>query len=147
MKYFIKIIRDSIRQNLNAGKTKFNIINNIDIVGKDKYGNRKYFKSEEEVMKAFQNGDIVKYEINKNIENVYTIFPDPCYLFVYEDKQIQCNYCKAKFNHKDLKADCFGAWGEGYSNIVCPMCGGWDCVNIEYEDIDKVIKQIQFQKE
>lgn len=62
----------------------------------------------------------------------------PKYNFVYEPTFVKCEECNATFSHEYLESDVADC-GDNYSSQVCPVCGEWDCCEIEYEDIQEAL--------
>jgi hypothetical protein len=64
--------------------------------------------------------------------------PIPEYSYNYENKKLKCEYCGEAFRYLELKAEC----GEdSCSDKICPKCGAWDCVSIEYEKLEDALKR------
>ena len=65
-------------------------------------------------------------------------FEDRQWFFKYEPTFVKCTKCGSTFSHEYLEsdeADC----GDNYSSRICPVCGEWDCCEIEYEDIKEAL--------
>lgn len=70
----------------------------------------------------------------------------PEFLYEYQDTKVKCETCESIFSHKYLRSE----WtydGGGHSDTICPVCGDWDCCNIEYETLEKALKRIDKTKE
>ena len=120
----MKILIDlkSIRRNPDAGQTQSFVAGQI-----------------EEVRDA--NGNVVG--MTRDVIPIPHA-PAPDYLFKYEDTKVTCKDCGASFPYGELQADC--VWlgdeeGEAWSNTICPDCGAWDCVEIEYEYITEALER------
>lgn len=151
----VKIDRSTIRKNPNAGNTVY-----YRNIGPAEYYKTTVERIENQWVKTDysgreENGEIV-YNINriqsygcKNnpfdflgvkewshqpYERIYSLYPEPEYLFSYENPLIKCEYCEAEFPISELVND-FCDYG-GYNDRVCPKCSVWDCCEIEYEVFD-----------
>lgn len=113
-KFIIKIDKSSIKKNPNHENMSYTVPGKIEIL---------------------PDGSTHRYS-----QRIYTLTPAPRYIYEYLTTEVQCEYCKAKFSYKDLKADyvyCDDNQDEIWSNQICPTCGAFDCCEIEYERIDK----------
>lgn len=79
----------------------------------------------------------VQITINNNCNRINHM-PIPTYSYNYEDKKVECDNCNSRFNYKSLKYD---ESSDNYSYSVCPVCGTWDCVELEYEKIEDALKR------
>jgi len=75
-----------------------------------------------------------------NIVDVTSAIPAPEYLYEYEPLDVTCKYCGATFDHSMLTEfwDDYDIWREK----VCPNCGEDYCVDIEYEKLSDVLKEV-----
>ena len=155
MKFFIKIDRRTIKKNPNAGSTmtyiptdqtctfkydgnklpdylvdgkNCHITNwNIEsISGTLIYPIEKYL-----FQKIMEDEKLITLEIEQGIQEIEHL-PEPEYFYKYKKTKVKCNECGSEFCHDQLEADsCMDA----YSNTICPVCGMWECCDIEYENI------------
>lgn len=65
-------------------------------------------------------------------------FPEPAWFYSYAPTEVQCQECEAKFLHTDFSSDSSG--DDAYSNTICPLCGEWDCCDVEFEQLSCVTK-------
>ncbi|MFW9876909.1 MAG: hypothetical protein ACFFG0_27765 [Candidatus Thorarchaeota archaeon] len=168
MKYLIKIDQSSIRKNPTAGNTVYHInlgppkykietnwpipnkkgimlqsINSVD--GKFIY---QYIAAEnpskylcKHIKGRPENSYFGITKINE-YDTIYSLTPEPRFLYSYENKMVCCNNCKEKFDWKELLSDslsCFEQEAYSWSDTICPKCGEWDCCKIEFEKLN--IKQ------
>lgn len=84
----------------------------------------------------------IEIEIENHFNTVYHS-PIPEYSYKYQNKVMKCSYCGEKIKYNDLNYDDIDIYT--YSNTVCPECGEWDCVELEYEKIEDALKR--FKKE
>lgn len=56
------------------------------------------------------------------------------YSYSHVSIELICGKCLAKFPHTDLSSD---SCGDAWSNSICPVCGEWECCEIEFEQITK----------
>ena len=101
-----RIDRKSLTKNPNAGQRSFLI-----------HGRRSTF--------AKEDGSIVQVQ---EVQRMYSIFPEPRWLYEYVPLQIQCNSCKESFDVDELE----GFYDvDGYCSVedarICPRCGDWEC--------------------
>lgn len=79
--------------------------------------------------------------VSSNVVDVTSAVPAPKYLYEYEPLDVTCKYCGATFDHSRLiefwDDDC-DIWREK----VCPSCGKDNCVDIAYESLSDVLKEI-----
>ena len=160
MKYLIKIDKDSIRKNPNAGQTMTitegpqrpimfiyqggpvpEFFDNEDV---RIYSNTVRVNSRvveitgylynhnmlNELIEATKGGTL-QYSINENSQTLYHN-PLPEYYFDYIPTQIICSNCKESFDYSELLSDSID---ENYSNEICPKCNYWGCCEIEYEKL------------
>jgi len=59
--------------------------------------------------------------------------PIPKYSFEYEDTDIECDSCGAKVKREDIISD----WYHEYSYQECPHCGEIDTFDYEFEEFDE----------
>lgn len=90
------------------------------------------------LLKSYTLPFLLEYEIYRNIEPIYSMSEEPRYLFAYIPTLIKCEVCNEEFYHTKLKHDCYD-W-ERCSDTICPKCHDWDCCDLEFEDIDSIIK-------
>lgn len=64
--------------------------------------------------------------------------PETGYFYDYLPTQVACSECNSIFSHDKLTCDCFD---DDFSDEVCPVCGAWNCCDIEYQSIDEAIKE------
>lgn len=65
--------------------------------------------------------------------------PSPDYLFEYEKDTVQCGECNSVFSHYYLQSDYNDC---GPIMRICPVCGEPYCCEVEYEDPEKVAKEL-----
>ena len=69
-------------------------------------------------------------------------FEDRQWFFKYEPTVVTCTECGSMFKHEYLESDS-SEYDSRFSSEVCPVCGNWDCCEIEYEDIkDALIRKV-----
>ena len=165
MKYFIKIDRDSIHRNpkwprssqepccyvegiveikekiIDFRDNMYWLITRLD----QRVEYEKHIISKFEVSKLLKNKEfsdfpiVTEIDIKRNIEPIYSMYSEPKYLFDYMPTRVQCSECNEKFYHTELESDEMN-W-DYYSNTVCPKCGCFDCCQLEFEDINSIIKK------
>lgn len=154
----VKIDRESIKKNSNAGQRSFTtigypeirfkavnlpkelpndmLVSSIELIN-DKYHYEGIITSPqwEERQKSFN----LEIEINRNFQRFYHE-PIPPYNYSYENIDLKCNNCKSKIKLFDLISDMVDEDGnEYYSDEVCPICRTFNCLDmkLEYEKFDK----------
>ena len=169
MKFIIKIKRDTIKPNPNKGRDAYQVAGRscTEVKRFIRRGNDVVFqcltdghityeltylgRDSEDLPKLSHAGyvGLMKGEISeviveqsstRDINIVRTMTPERSYLFDYEDTQVECHACYARFAFKDLKADAMASGDdEIWSNGICPKCDAWDCCEIEFESINDVL--------
>lgn len=78
-----------------------------------------------------ENGTINRYQ---NYQTVYSLTPEPSFIYQYDDCDVECESCGEKFSWKELKSE-DDEWYDGYSysDTICPHCGEWDCCKVEFQ--------------
>lgn len=163
-KYFIKIDVNSIKKNKNAGNTitklpgKKNIYfecnylpdfleNNkacfIEDYSFNQLGEINYVKGEiftDELLQKCLKDKNIQIDIEQSYIT-YEHLPIPLYSFDYKNTKLRCYYCKKYIMLNDLKSDeIWDGQNEYYSDKICPKCGQFDCVDLEYEKIENVLE-------
>lgn len=108
-KYIVKINRETIRPNPNAGSTI------VYIPGR--------------YVKEFNDDGSVS--IRADYQTIHTLQPQAKFLYEYIPTLVQCAFCYAEFYHTELATEEYQSYG--YSDTVCPKCESFDCCNIEFE--------------
>lgn len=153
----VKIDRSTIRKNPNAGNTVYyrNIgpkeYHKQTITFEDGIWYKRvqigYSYSEEKIVWTLSHEESIKQEKRPDhfypdfkessyqpTEKLYSLSPEPEYLFKYENTVISCEYCNEEFPTNELMND-FDDYS-GYNDRVCPKCSAWDCCEIQYEVFD-----------
>ena len=121
MKYFIKINRSTLRKNPHAGNQCFyRYIGRAEITEID--------------------GELItKITHSWPMEKIYSLTPEPSWLYQYEDTKVCCNLCKVEFFHKELEqfSDEDSDGNYYHNETVCPRCGAFDCCELEFETLKK----------
>lgn len=162
----VKIDRNSIKKNPNAGNTQTRIalgsectlqIKNHLIPGFLVDGENDCFLQKwndvESIFKIY-NRDIVDKLVELGIKNkyskelfyiniehknqVFNHFPESKYFYYYENTLVECDNCHQKIAIKNVIEE-YGDEGEHY--FQCPICKEIDTFEIEYEKIEDVIKE------
>jgi predicted RNA-binding Zn-ribbon protein involved in translation (DUF1610 family) len=164
-KYLVKINKDSIKENPNAGSTTTRINMGQTISFKAETLPDDFIDGKNCAIFEWEENDGVKTNIvgeifdpmlldkcvnerckgiSINIKSKNTSFnhaPIPAYSFDYENTKIKCNECGEEIMTDDLKSE-ESSDGEYYSDRICPKCGMFDCCDLEYEKIGDVLKLI-----
>ena len=57
----------------------------------------------------------------------------------YADMEVECQVCHARFSWRELEYDDHEDPDNAYStNSKCPVCGAWDCCELELENLPDV---------
>lgn len=116
MKYLIKINRDSIKKNSNAGQMKWPM-----------YG-QTYESIDDQ-------GNLVQ---TREVQYMYTMTPVPKYFFEYMPFEVQCKYCYSKFPYTELDDDYYMDNDEETCiSEICPNCNKSNCCEIEFEEFEE----------
>lgn len=158
MSTLIKINRNSIKKNKNAGSCQSHILGAIEttfttICSLDEYS--ELLNDKNVYINTFSNridfginltGGIInnnihhklpgKYEIesNKNIETV-NHFPIPKYSYQYENTPIKCNECKSLIPYDEIEKDSFRAEDDDIMIDICPICQAQNSFDYEFEHL------------
>jgi len=48
---------------------------------------------------------------------------------------LTCDNCGGRFKRNELQSDCMdsGDGDEIFSDTICPLCGEWNCCELEFE--------------
>lgn len=84
--------------------------------------------------------------ISRHVTYVESLSLEPKVFYEYEDTEIECKYCKSRFDYKDLLEDeCYDEdENEEYSVSVCPYCNKTDPCELEFENITKVLEKYEW---
>lgn len=68
-------------------------------------------------------------------EHVTSLTPEPEYFYQYEDTEVECSECKAKFKRSELvdNSDYDYEGNSIGSACTCPKCGEFDCCQLQFE--------------
>lgn len=165
MSTLIKIDRNSIKKNKNAGSCQSHILGAIETTFKticslDEYS--ELLNDKNVYINTFSNhidfginltGGIInndihhklpgKYEIesNNNIETV-NHFPIPKYSFQYENTPIECSECKNLIPRDEIEQDSYYTEDDDIDYEICPICKAHDSFEYEFESIDDALKPV-----
>jgi hypothetical protein len=157
MKYFVKIVKSSIKPNPNAGSSTTIVRESQETTfkytGKDLPGYliegkncvtvawntaanmRELILNDHSLVEKLLHQKGV-YDLKTDYNNIKLNHePLPRYNYVYHNTIIDCYYCEKTITRKELKIDSIN---DGYSDTICPRCGAWDCCELEYEDINTI---------
>lgn len=133
--FFVKIDRNSIKKNPNAGNETTIIQGPIE------------FKHRGETITLKQAQELAANGGELRVERYITefrYFPEDDYFYEYEKIKVRCNNCSGEFFSNELQSDeDWDGENEIYSTEVCPLCGEFDCCVIEYEKIEDALKDIE----
>jgi hypothetical protein len=166
MTTLIKIKRDSIKKNPNAGRDTYHVPmrwkgefeTNVPREGLPAYFKNhisswscspnesiysgELFEQPPEDMIAYIQDVIAKgfkFEVkfNREIQTIYSNTPEPEYRYQYENTPVECNNCHTMVPVEDIEEDEF----EETLMKICPKCNFWNTFDFEYEKIEEVIKE------
>jgi len=136
--HLIKIDRDSIRVNPNAGKDF------IDILGR-KRESKTIIKKD--TIEYYQDGLLTGQMSNtlnlpesititqtQDIQRLFTLSPEPKYLYKYESPELECEYCYERFYYSELE-DRFDDFTDQIYDDCCPHCKVAYCCKYELEKL------------
>lgn len=166
MKTLIKIDRKTIRKNPNAGNNVYQYSlgdtgGTVTITGKEgdlvspTWVERTWdqmsgllISFRELNPKEIDGNPGLKISMTKrtNIQTLYTLSPEPEWLYEYEDTQLTCLSCQKSFSHTKLE-DYYDE--DSSNNEICPCCGKWDCIDgeVRNEKIEDVIAELKVAAE
>lgn len=79
----------------------------------------------------------IKISMDRNVQEI-NHFPISAYNYKYINTKLRCKYCKKLIMSNDLKCD---GEDDGYNEKICPECGAWECVDIQYENIHDALER------
>lgn len=136
----IKIDRSTIRPNPRAGRYDYQVPGRrattivrveADLDDSDVYWRRTYVNgtliSEEPIPYGQQKLGVVSIETDMNLQTLYSLSPEPKWLYEYEDTIVMCKYCGETFPYTELKADIHIDDGYAYRDCICPHCNQFEC--------------------
>ena len=89
------------------------------------------------IIQKLMVGEYGGLTVNTKYNNyiLHSLSPQPDYFIEYEDVEVECDECGAKFCFKELQ---YGEYDDNrydyyYSDKVCPKCFAWDCCELELE--------------
>ena len=154
--YMIFIDLNSIKENPNASKRDYihpgqitYILNGKDISEEELKQKQKIYmeqysklKTDQEKQKFVKKNPFIS-EQSRNLIETDSLNPEPKYLYEYINQEVECKKCKQKFSFEELQSDyiTLGNDGETFSDEVCPKCGEWWCVVIQYETIEQALDE------
>jgi hypothetical protein len=103
-------------------------------------------------MDALPEGWHSSESIKQLHEVIYSQRPQPNYAFEYEDTEVECDNCHAKFGWRSLESvdyeycDDEGSYYDGYNDRVCPHCQERDCCWLRYEELDQLTGLVKVGK-
>lgn len=150
----VKIQRDSIRKNPNAGRTSFvvhgpseirfkyqgnnpELLKNCTIISEHSSGEVEGYIDNPDDIKELANIPGMKIEVKNNFTR-HEHLPEPQYLYEYEDPKIKCSQCKEDIYISKIHTD-YDDWDNEYTE--CPNCKGVNTFpEIQYEHIQDALK-------
>lgn len=68
-------------------------------------------------------------------QTIFSLTLPPQYLYEYEETEVECCYCNAKFSFRDLEYSTYAYNDEvdDVSETTCPKCKSPNCCELEYE--------------
>lgn len=146
----IKINRNSVRKNPNAGNTIYYIP-----------GQKQEYKTVVETKQYVKFGNkgwqLISHDTQETqrteqpVQTVHTLSPAPQWLYSYEDPEVECNACGNKSKYSELKEKEIPGYYDDevqdhyhYSTTIeriCPICDSEECCKIELEKIEDVVNE------
>lgn len=78
-------------------------------------------------------------EVAREAHSMYHA-PIPPFSYAYVPTDVACDECGARFPHTELRSE-ETADGDGYSERVCPRCGGFECCDLVYEPLTRAVAE------
>lgn len=104
-----------------------------------------FFPSEKKVVIDNKTYTVQEFDVEVERDVVCVDHDEPRWLFRYEPTQVTCDACGATFDHKRLKSSSAyddDSREEWFSDTICPVCGEWDCCELEYENPNAVAREL-----
>lgn len=155
MKYIVPIDRETVKKNPRAGNQAYQYSlgpqpPSVTVVGQDTINGPwvertwigSLLSSIQEVPAPKDKALFLNITQKQDIQNLYTLSPEPLYLYEYKDTLVKCEDCGAEFSYKLLEED----WSETYDeeshdydcyhiDNICPKCKASDCCELEFEKV------------
>lgn len=154
----VKIKRDSIRKNPNAGnlavqakgyQKRFTykgempeeIISHVRVESSEFDGSNRIFKvlvvsNQEEILQLLSHDSKATIEPDQE-PDIADQLPEPVYFYEYENPWTECAQCQTKIRVNDVVFQIDDYKDSGY--YQCPACKAIDSFNIEYERIEEAL--------
>jgi Zn finger protein HypA/HybF involved in hydrogenase expression len=162
MTTLIKIKRDSIKKNPNAGRDTYHVpmpwqvtfetdirkdylpdwlqetVTEWDLSGGISMGylNGVDDKVIEYVQSVKKDGHRFSVEYKREIQEVRSIAGEPEYLYEYANTKVKCSNCKKMIPVNDIEMDD----DVDGNNYICPKCKEWNTFDFGYESIEHALK-------
>ena len=163
----IKIDRDSIKKNPDAGRTEYLIegypremrvefwiweqidpeetfglknafITTLQVRASSSTGILVSTRFEDlEILKAVEGFKILSVDYYIPTRTMWSMTPEPEFLFEYENTNITCYLCRESFSWRDLDSDYHG--NDVWNDTICPKCGTWDCCELKFEKLEDIV--------
>jgi hypothetical protein len=91
---------------------------------------------------VIKDGNRFSIEAKRDIQTIRSITPEPKYNYKYKNTKVKCNHCQQMIPVNDIKKDVY----EGIFD-VCPKCGDGDTFDYKYEQIEDAIRKEEAIKE
>lgn len=166
--YFCNIDLESIKENENAGSTQTtrfisqstsfksetlpqglidgeNCVLDSYTVLEEGIRDIKGTITDKSLLEKIVSREIKVDEISVNCEyQTFHHLPTPKYSYSYESIAVQCKNCGSEIMSDELRSDeSYDGEIERYSTEVCPVCGQFDCCQIEYESIESSLERLK----
>lgn len=168
MKTIVKIDRNSIKRNPNAGQTQSHILGatryyfDYGYISAFDFQKIKKFESERELIittwgnrpgskNMFCNGECIHEQVFDKLPKsqflhieikkhieTFNHLPDVQWLYKFIPTKVKCENCKRSFFVTDIKVD----WNDDGAWNICPHCNRAETFDFECEDIYVVVKEM-----
>lgn len=133
----IKINKNSIKKNPNAGNTSYILPSGPLQRHKEVINTKKYIKlKEDEEWMLVSESEKVSVSHSQPQQVTHSLTPEGKYNFSYEDTKVRCRDCDKEFSYKLLE-EFFD--DDSYLKDICPYCHSSDCCEYRFESIEEAL--------
>lgn len=133
----IKIDKNSIKKNPNAGNTSYILPSGPLQRHKEVINTKNYIKiKEDEEWMLVSESEEVSVSHSQPQQVIHSLTPEGKYNFSYEDTKVRCKDCDKEFSYKLL--DSSYEYDSFYENI-CPYCNLPNCCEYRFETIEEAL--------
>jgi hypothetical protein len=92
-----------------------------------------------DIKRLLKDPNVINVTEHRDYQTIFSVTPDPDYLYKYLNPPIECNICHEKVKFKSIGEH--DAHDGAVTMDVCPNCGAYDSFEYELEKIQDVVKE------